>query len=413
MNLGARTPLITGLGTINALGNNVAEFWSSLESGTSGVRRLRNIDVGDYPIAIGAEIDFPEPATVGLSKKELRRFDRYIMLAFVAAREAVADAGIADAPNKERIGVVIGTGEGGLGTHEKNIPLINEKGMQAAPPYYVVGCIPNTGAAFAAIKFGFKGPNFSVNSACASSNHAMGMAKFMLEGGLCDVCVVGGAEAVVTPVSIAAFGNIGALAPGWNDRPEQASRPFDRDRNGFVMGEGAGALILEAREHAEARGAKVYGALTGFGCSADAHDFVAPDPSSIGIQRAMTMAMEQAGVEPGDIGLINAHATATVAGDIAESRAVGALFGDHRPWVQSTKSMTGHLIGAAGAVEAIAAILAFEKGIVHPTINCPNMDPEIDVRIAATATRDDGIRHVMSNGFGFGGQNATVIISRV
>ncbi len=413
MNYGARTPVVTGIGTINALGSSVPEFWDNLIAGKAGFRRFQNIDVGDYPVQVGAEIDLPEPATVGLAKKEVRRFDRYIIHSFIAAREAVADAEIADAEEKERIGVLIGTAEGGLGSHERVIPPIYSRGMHTAPPYYVVGCIPNTGSAFVAIKYGFKGPNFSVTSACASSNHSMGMAKLMLEAGLCDAIVAGGAEAVATKVSIAAFGNIGALASGWTDNPSEASRPFDRDRNGFVMGEGAGALVLETRERAEARGAKIYAALTGFGCSADAYDFVAPDPSAEGITRSMRNAMAMAGVTPAEVGLINAHATATVAGDIAESRAIAELFGDHKPWVQSTKSMTGHLIGATGAVEAIAALLAFEKNIVHPTINCPNMDPAIDVRITPVAAEDGSIKHIMSNGFGFGGQNASVILSRV
>ena len=413
MNYGARTPVVTGIGTINALGNSVPEFWDNLIAGKAGFRRFQNIDVGDYAIQVGAEVDLPEPSSVGLAKKELRRFDRFIIHSFIAAREAIGDAGIGEAEDKERIGVLIATGDGGLGTHEKHIPAVYDRGMHTVPPYYVVSCIPNTGSAFVAIKFGFKGPNFSVSSACASSNHAMGMAKLMLEAGLCDTIVVGGAEAVATKVSIAAFGNIGALAPGWTENPSEASRPFDRDRNGFVMGEGAGALVLETRERAEARGAKMYAALTGFGCSADAYDFVAPDPSADGIKRSMQGAMEMAGVAPSDIGLVNAHATATVAGDIAESRAIAELFGAHKPWVQSTKSMTGHIIGGTGAVEAVAALLAFEKNIVHPTINCPNMDPEIDVRITPVAAEDGSITHIVSNGFGFGGQNATVVLSRV
>ncbi len=404
--------MVTGLGTINPIGNDVPEFWNNLQKGANGVRRLQNIDPGDASVQIGGEIDMPDLTEYGLGRKAIRRFDRFIIFAHVAGTQALLDSGIDVEKAPHRYGAIIGSGEGGLMAHETNAPRVVEHGFDSAQPLYVINAIPSSGTGYVAKEWNLQGPNFSISAACATGNHAISVAGLIIQMGLADAMLAGGSEAVVTALGIGAFSCIGALSER-NDSPETASRPFDRDRDGFVLSEGAAVLCLEELEHAKRRGARIYAEITGYGMSCDAHDLVAPHPDGHGAVRAMQNALESAGLEPKDVDLINAHATSTSLGDVAECRAIHAVFGDlaTRVPVQATKSMTGHLVGATSAAEAIASILAIGQSIVHPTINQFEKDPEIDLNVI-TDCSEMKIRNVLSNSFGFAGQNAAVVLSR-
>ena len=408
--------VITGIGAVTPIGQNVRAYWSALEAGVSGGRTARNSDLEDFHVQIAAEIDMPDDLSEYFpSRKAIRRLDRYIKYGYMAGHQAYVDAGLDDVRVRERIGALIGTGAGGLDSHEENIPRINERGLSGASPFYIVNAIPNTATAYLTMQKNLLGPSFSLNSACATSNHAMGVGASLIRSGLADVMIVGGSEAVANKTSIAAFGVIMALSSR-NDEPERASRPFDRDRDGFVMGEGAGVLVLERLSHARARGANIYAELSGFGFTSDAYDMVAPHPDGEGAARCIRAAMNSAGVSPDELGLINCHGTSTQIGDRIESTAINSALGNERAAsvpAHSTKSMTGHLIGAAGAVEAIAAIAVFRSGIIHATINLEERDPEINLNVSAENRDGRDVRHVLSNAFGFGGQNASVVLSRL
>ena len=417
MNLGARDPrdvrvVVTGMGTINPIGNDVPSFWDSLKRGANGVRRLRNFDPGDASVQIGGEVDIPDLTEYGIGRKAVRRFDRFIIFAHVAGTQALRDSGIDVEKAPHRYGAVIGSGDGGLTAHETNAPRISTHGIDAAQPLYVVNAIPSSGTGYVARELNLQGPNFAISAACATSNHAFSVASLLIKFGLADAMLAGGSEAVVNSLGLGAFAAITALSER-NDSPETASRPFDKDRDGFVLAEGAGALCLEDLEHAKARGARIYAELTGFGLSCDAHDLVAPHPEAGGAVLAMKNALASARLEPADIDLINSHATSTTLGDIAECKGIHAVFGDlaTRVPVHATKSMTGHLVGATSAAEAIASILAIHEGAVHPTTNQFERDPEIDLEVVEEC-RDMDVRHVLSNSFGFAGQNSAVVISR-
>ncbi len=407
--------VITGLGTVNPLGHTVEEFWRNLAAGRSGVRLARNTDLSRFAVKIGGEVDLPdlEPYFPGKNRKMPRRLDRFIIFSQIAATQAFKDSGLDVSRAPHRFGAVIGTGDAGVGVQFANVSTVLHKGMESVSPFYVVGTIPNTAAGYMANEFGFHGPNFTVNSACASSNHALGIAAMMIKLGLADAMLAGGSEAVVNVMGFAGFGVIRALSER-NDSPETASRPFDKDRDGFVLGEGAGILCLEELEHARRRGARIYGELSGWGFTCDAHDLVAPHPEGRGAVEAMRTALESAQIEPGDIDLINAHGTSTPLGDLSESRAIGKVFGARTPGipVHSTKSMIGHLVGAGGGVEAIAGLLAVVKGVIHPTINQFEQDPEIRLHVVRNQAREAEVGHFLSNSFGFGGQNASVVISK-
>jgi len=405
--------VITGLGTINPIGTNVTEFWDSLIAGKSGVRHVQNVDIGDYPIRIAGEIDLPDISEYFTEKKMAKRLDRYIILGYVAGTQALRDSGLDVDRAPHRYGSLIGTGDGGVETNLINVEKIVTKGMQATSPFYIINSIPNTGSGFFAQSWNLQGPSFSVNSACATSNHAIGTAMMLIKMGMADAIFAGGAEAPVNKSGLCAFGNIFALSER-NDSPQTASRPFDRDRDGFVLSEGAGVVCVEELEHAKARGAHIYCELTGFGFSCDAHDLVAPHPEARGAAAAMKTAVDHAELSLESIGLINAHATSTPLGDPAEYRAAKIVFGDHadKVLVHSTKSMTGHILGATGGVEAIATIMAFERGVVHESINVVHQDPEIGFSIVTDGPRETTIKHALSNGFGFGGQNSAIILSR-
>jgi len=405
--------VITGLGTINPIANNVPEFWENLVKGKSGVRLARNTDLSKFHIKIGGEVDLPDLTPWFPKKFLIKKLDRFILMAQVAAVEAYKDSGINPQDAPERYGVLIGTGDAGVSIQYTNITNVNAHGMDMVSPFYVVGTIPNTPSGYFAKEFNFQGPNFSVNSACATSNHAIGMSSLMIKMGLADVMITGGSEAVVNIMGFAGFGVIGALSER-NDSPETASRPFDKGRDGFVLGEGAGILCLEELEHAKKRGARIYAELKGFGCSADAYDLVAPHPEGRGAAASMQNALTDAGLNPEDIDLINAHGTSTPLGDLSESRTINRVFGSHTMdiHVHSTKSMIGHLVGAGGGTEAIAAILALEKGVIHPTINQFEQDPEIKLNVVKNKPLEKKVDNILSNSFGFGGQNASIIMTR-
>jgi len=406
--------VITGIGTINPLANTINEFWDNLIEGKSGIRLVKHTDLSDFSVQIGGEVDYPDLSEY-FPQKMLRRLDRFIIFGHVAATRAFKDAGlepidIEKAPHL--YGAIIGTGDAGSGLHYRMFQQIQEVGMDHASPFYVIGVIPNMPSAYFSKENNFQGPNFSVNSACATSNHAIGTAASMIKMGLAEVMFAGGTEAVLNVAGFSGFGVIRALSTR-NDSPETASRPFDKDRDGFVLGEGSGIICLEELEHAKNRGARIYAELKGFGFSCDAHDLVAPQPEGRGAVIAMNSAMDSASLNKESIDLINAHGTSTMLGDIAESKAINKVFGDYTSSiiVHSTKSMIGHLIGAAGGVEAIASILAIEKGVIHPSVNIFKQDLQINLNIAADGPIEKKVRHVLSNSFGFGGQNASIVLS--
>lgn len=408
--------VITGLGTINPIGNDVPEFWDNLLQGKNGVRTLQFTPMDpEPPVKIGGEVDIPDISQY-LPKKMMRRLDRFIVFGHVAGCQAMDDSGITkEMVEKEpdRYGAIIGTGDGGNQGHFKSCRAIDSTGYDFISPFYVIGVIPNTSSAYVAKQYGMQGPNFSVNSACATSNHAIGTAANLIKMGMADVMLAGGAEAVCNQAGVAGFSVIGALSHR-NDSPETASRPFDKNRDGFVLGEGAGVVCLEELEHAKKRGAKIYAELTGYGFSCDAYDLVAPHPEGRGAMMAMEKAMEDSGLNKEQISLINAHGTSTPLGDKTESATIRRLFGDLTDTipVHSTKSMIGHLVGAAGGTEAIAACQAIQQNVAHQSINIEEVDPDIHLNIVKDGPLETKVNHVLSNSFGFGGQNSTIIISR-
>ena len=400
------------MGTINPIGSSVAEFWDNLILGKSGVRHITSFPINGFSVQIAGEVDLPDLKPFFKNRKMTRRLDRFVLLSQVAAAEAVKSSGLDIEKAPDRYGVLIGTGEGGAATRYFNTKKIVEDGMQSTSPFFVM-CIPSTASGFCAMEYNLQGPCFSVNSACATGNHAFGVAASMIRMGMADAMFTGGAEAVINPMGLAAFGNIMALSER-NDSPETASRPFDKDRDGFVLSEAAGVLLLEELEHAKRRGATIYAELTGYGFTCDAYDLVAPHPESRGSAQAMQNAMDMANLNADQIDLINCHAASTSLGDLAESKAINLVFKDLALKIpaHSTKSMTGHPLGAASAVEAIAAILAIQKGVIHPTINQFEQDPGISLNVVRNKPQEKRVNHVLSNGFGFGGQNAAVTISR-
>jgi 3-oxoacyl-[acyl-carrier-protein] synthase II len=405
--------VVTGLGTINPLGDIVQEFWDNLIKGKSGIRRTQNVEPNDFSVQIAGEIDLPDITKYFKSKKVEKKLDRYIIFGHISGSQAVEDSGLDIEAEPHRCGTIIGTGGGGVGAHVESIGRIFKSGPQSVSPYYVSSAIPNTGPAYFAKEWNLQGPSFSVSTACASGNYAIGLAVNLIKMDMADAIFAGGSEAVVNASGLAGFAKIMALSDR-NDSPETASRPFDKDRDGFVLGEGAGVLCLEELEHAKKRGAHIYAEITGVGFSCDAYDLVAPDPEAKGAARAMRLALESARLNAEDIDLINGHATSTTLGDLAESVAVNRVFGDYstKVPVHSTKSMVGHLLGGAGAVEAIAVILALEKGLIHQTSNVFEQDPAINLNVVKKTIENGQISHVLSNSFGFGGQNGVVVISR-
>jgi len=409
-----RRVVITGLGTVNPLGNSIQEYWEGLKNGVSGAGIITKMDITLHKTQFACEVKNFDP-TLYVEKKEVRKNDLFTLYAFAAAQQAIDDSGLdLDAMDKDRAGVIWGAGIGGLQTFYEEVrdydlsrPKFN--------PFFIPKMIANIAGGLTSIRFGFRGPNFTTVSACASSNHAMIEAMNMIRHGKADIFITGGSEAAINEAGIGGFNSMRAISTR-NDDPATASRPFDKDRDGFVMGEGSGALIFEEYEHAIARGAKIYAEVAGGGMSADAYHMTAPDPEGKGATLVMKWAIEDAGIKPEDIGYINVHGTSTPLGDVAETKAILGYFGDHayKLSISSTKSMTGHLLGAAGAVEGIASILVLKNGIIPPTINHFTDDPEIDNKLDFTfnVAKKREIRYALSNTFGFGGHNATVIFKK-
>jgi 3-oxoacyl-[acyl-carrier-protein] synthase II len=409
--LSKRRVVVTGLGIVSPLGSTIASAWDGIVNGRSGVGRITRMDVSAFPVQIGAQAA-GFTAEDYMSPKDVRKFDPFVPFGFASAVQAIKDSGFeVNEANSPRIGVAIGAGIGGLSTIEEN----TEKWLEARTPrkispFFIPGSIINAAAGQVSIHFGLRGPNLALVTACTTSTHSIGIAARCIQYGDADIMVAGGAEMAFTPLGVGSFCQARALSQR-NDAPEKASRPWDRDRDGFVMAEGGGAIVLEEYEHAKARGAKIYAEFAGFGMSGDAHHITAPPEDGEGARLAMTAAMRDAGVNPQDLHYINAHATSTELGDRAETIAIKRTLGAHAMQVpvSSTKSMTGHLLGAAGVVEAIFSILAIRDGILPPTINLENPDPECDLDYVPGTARQAKVRVALSNSFGFGGTNGSLV----
>jgi 3-oxoacyl-[acyl-carrier-protein] synthase II len=405
-----RRVVATGLGAVTPLGTGVQKNWEALLSGKSGIRHITRFDVSAFPCQIGGHVWDFRPIDF-MSKQQVRRFDRFIHFAVAAARMAMEESGLRiDPGNSPRVGCLLGSGLGGLAMLEHYHSVLLERGPHKVNPFFIPGMIGNMAPGQIAIEFGAKGPNLSVGTACAAGCHAVGESFRMIQEGIADAMITGGSEAVVTPLALAGFCAMRALSTR-NDEPEKASRPFDLERDGFVMGEGAGILILEELTHALERGAHIYAELVGYGMSADAYHVSAPEPDGKGAIKCMEMAIENAGLRPEEIDYINAHGTSTKLNDTSENRAIKAVFGEHAPRlaISSTKSMTGHLLGGAGGVEAVYSVLTVKHGMIPPTINYETPDPECDLDYVPNVVREADVRVAMSNSFGFGGTNASLI----
>lgn len=409
-----RRVVITGLGAVTPLGLTVADNWRKITAGESGVGPVTQFDASGFPSTIAGEVRGFDPSAF-LSDKEARKMDRFIQLGIGAAVEAIKDSGfVVDETNAERIGVYIGSGIGGVHTIEETTRQYLEKGSRRISPFYIPMTIINMISGNLSILYGLKGPNLSVVTACTTSTHAIGEAGRIVEYGDADIMIAGGAEAAVTPTSMAGFGNARALSSR-NDDPTHASRPWDRDRDGFVLSEGGAIVVLEEYEHARARGARIYAELIGFGMSGDAHHMTSPPDDGEGAARCMKYALRNAGMDIADVSYINAHGTSTQLGDLAETKAIKSVFGHHAAGlaVSSTKSMTGHLLGAAGGIEAIYTALGIYHQVAPPTINLDNPDEGCDLDYVAHTARDMVISVALSNSFGFGGTNGTLVLSRL
>ena len=410
-----RRVVVTGLGLVSPVGIGVEESWSALVAGKSGVAPITLFDASTFPTKIAAEVKGFDPSKF-MDRKEVRRNDRFIHFALAAADMAVKDSGLdMSKEDAERVGCIVGAGIGGLGTIENEHRTFLEKGVRKIGPFFIPALIVNLAPGQISLKYGMKGPNFSPVSACATGNHSIGDAMIYIERGMADVIVTGGCEASITELGIGGFCAARALSER-NDAPEKASRPFDKGRDGFVAGEGSGILILEEYEHARRRGAKIYAEVAGYGATADAYHITSPAPEGEGGQRAMRMALRDAAISPEQIGYVNTHGTSTPAGDVAECQAINKVFGEHARkglMVSSTKSMTGHLLGAAGGLEAVVTVLTIVKGVLPPTINVEEQDPECKLDVIPNHARERRTDFAMSNSFGFGGTNAVVLFKRV
>lgn len=407
--------VITGMGLLTPVGHGVQGSWEALLAGKSGGAPIKNFEItDDYDTRFAAEVKDWTPDAV-LDRKEAKRTDRYAQFAIWAAEEAVVHAGLKDNDNvdRDRIGVIIGSGIGGITTFEEQARVMVERGPKRISPFFIPMFIPDIAAGHVSMRYGFRGPNYCTVSACASSAHAVGDAMRILQRGDADAMITGGAEATVTPMTIAGFGNMKALSAR-NDSPATASRPFDGTRDGFVLGEGAGVLVMETLEHALERGATIYAEVVGFGQSGDAYHLTAPAPEGAGAQLAMRHALNDAGIQTTDVDYINAHGTSTPMNDLNETLAVKKVFGDHayKLVMGSTKSMTGHLLGAAGAVETVISALVCKTGQIPPTINFETPDPACDLNYAHNQKLERAVEYAISNSFGFGGHNVCLAVRR-
>ncbi len=403
--------VITGLGVVSPIGTGKENYWRALEAGTNGISHITSFDVSDFPVKIAAEVKDFDP-TLYLPKKDARRADRVIQFAVAASDMAMKDAGLSkDRLDPYRFGVYIGSGQGGIATCFDNFEALITQGYRKISPFFIPMMISNMSAAYVAIQQNAKGPNMCVVTACASSIHSMGEAYRTIQRGDADVMLAGGTEAGIKAICVGGFAAMKALSTR-NDEPERASRPFDLERDGFVIGEGSGILVLEELEHAKARGAHIYGEFKGYGSTCDASHITAPDPEGEGAVRAMEMVLREANWDTVD--LVNAHGTSTDLNDKMESMAINRTFGDKAPQVlvNSTKSMVGHGLGAAGGLETVAAIQSLEEGIVHPTLNVEHQDPECNVNVVKETLRGVAVKRVMVNSFGFGGHNGVIGIEK-
>jgi len=402
------------MGAISPLGSDLNTLWNNLVSGKSGVSTITAFDASELPTRIAAEVKDFNPEDY-IDRKDARRMDRFVHFAVAASQLALKDADLDIGTNAdpERTGVIIGSGIGGLGTWEEQHTTLLEKGHKRVSPFFIPMMIANMASGYVSMLIGAKGPNTTIVTACATGSHSIGDSARIIERGDADVMICGGAEATIRMVGMTGFCALRAMSTR-NDEPERASRPFDVDRDGFVMGEGAGVLVLESREHALKRGARIYAEVIGYGMSADAHHMTDPAPGGEGAVRCMRMAIRDAGIDVKDIQYINAHGTSTPVGDKSEIAAIKTVFGEHASGVlvNSTKSMTGHLLGAAGGLEAIISALVIGHGVVPPTINVDNQDPECDLDVVPNEARQAKVDIAMSNSFGFGGHNATLILKR-
>jgi 3-oxoacyl-[acyl-carrier-protein] synthase II len=411
---GERRVVVTGMGAVTPLGNDVPTYWDGLVAGRSGIDRIASFDPQRLDSKIAGEVRGFEAEAV-MPKKEIRRNDRYVHFAWAASAEALRDAGIenpiTDEGLAERTGVIIGSGIGGINTMIRDIIEAHDLGVDRIGPFLVTALIPDMGAGYVAIYANARGPNYATVSACSSSNHAIGDALNIIRRGDADVMIAGGAEAGIGEIPVAAFAAMRALSTKRNDEPPRASRPFDADRDGFVMADGAGVVVLEALEHAVARGARIHAEVVGYAATDDASHITLPAPGGRGAASSMRLALDDAGLTIDDVDYINAHGTSTGPNDRSETAAIKTVFGEraYAVPVSSTKSMTGHLLGAGGGIEAVACVLAIQNGIIPPTINYEFPDPECDLDYVPNEARHTRVRTAMSNSFGFGGHNATLI----
>lgn len=400
------------MGVVTPLGNELETFWDHLKRGVSGIRRIQSFDVTSYDCQIGGEVLGFDPKPFFKNPKDIRRTDRFAQLAFAAAKMAMEDSGIdLEKTDRDRFGVNVSSGIGGLETLENQYKTLLTKGPGRVSAFTIPMLISNMASGFISMEYGLRGPNLCIVTACATSNNAIGESWRIIKFGDADVFLAGGSEASIIPIGLAGFSAMKALSTR-NDEPERASRPFDQDRDGFVMGEGAGILVVEELEHARARGAKIYCELAGYGLSADAYHMTAPVPDGRGAAQAMKMALLHAEVRPEEVDYVNAHATSTGLGDICETRALKTVFGEYAKnglSISSTKSMTGHLLGGAGAVEMAACLLAMRDSVIPPTINLENPDPKCDLDYTANVAKEKKVRVALNNSFGFGGHNATLV----
>lgn len=408
-----RRVVITGVGLVSPLGSDKVEFWNNLIEGKSGISAVESFDVSQYPCRIAGEIKDFDPSRY-MEKKEAKRVDRFTQLGIAAALQAWRDAGLDNIDlDKDEIGVLVGSGIGGIQTVEQQLKVLAEKGPRRVSPFLVPALIANMASGYISILLGLRGPNSTVVTACASSTHAVGDAWHIIGRGDAEIMLAGGAEAAISHLAFSGFSSARALSTR-NDEPERASRPFDLKRDGFVMGEGAGVVILETLEHALSRGAAIYGEIVGYGMSGDAYHMTAPDPEGRGAFLSMHRVLKSASIAPEEVDYINAHGTSTEFNDKIETMAVKKLFGEHayKLAVSSTKSMTGHLLGAAGAVELIATLLTMQHQVIHPTVNYEYPDPDCDLDYVPNHAREAAVNVAISNSFGFGGTNATLAVKR-
>jgi len=410
----SRRVVVTGLGVVTSIGHDVDTFWSSLLAGRCGVQRVTLFDPSEFACQIGAEVRDWDAAQ-HMDPKEARRNDRYTHFGFVAAKQAVKDSGLdMNREDGDRVGVMIGSGIGGMYTYESQLKVLAERGPRKVSPFTIPSLIGNMCSGLVAIDIGARGPNFGLVSACATGTHAIGEAAHAIRRGDVDVMIAGGSEAAITPFAYASFCSMKAMSTR-NDSPQTASRPFDKSRDGFIMGEGSGILVLESLEHAQARGARIYCELAGYAATCDAYHITQPDPEGKGLSLAMKRALASAQADPASVDYINAHGTSTPYNDKFETLAIKKVFGEHASVVpvSSTKSMTGHLLGAAGGIESIISVKTIETGMIAPTINLQEPDPECDLDYVPNEARKQAVRTVLSNNLGFGGQNAAVVFRAI